>query len=145
MSERGDTGGGQGDQSGQGDHRAAADDLAGRLDDPDYPAYTTGQAAAALGVRQAFLRSLDAARAVRPQRSAGGHRRYSRRQLLFAQRIRELFDQGHTLTSAQRILSLEDELAAARALIGRLRGQLDHRAGAAGQAGPRDAPEADRS
>ncbi|HEU5160865.1 MAG TPA: helix-turn-helix domain-containing protein [Streptosporangiaceae bacterium] len=105
----------------------AAGDLTSRLDDPDYPAYTTGQAAAALGVRQAFLRSLDAARAVRPQRSAGGHRRYSRRQLLFAQRVRELFDQGHTLTSALRILSLEDELAAARALIARLRGQLGSR------------------
>ena len=30
------------------------------LDDPDYPAYTTGRAAEVLGVRQAFLRSLDA-------------------------------------------------------------------------------------
>ena len=101
-------------------------DIAGRLDDPDYPAYTTGQAADALGVQQAFLRSLDAARAVRPHRSAGGHRRYSRRQLQFALRIRELFDQGHNLTSALRILSLEDELAAARTVISRLRRQLDH-------------------
>jgi DNA-binding transcriptional MerR regulator len=100
---------------------------ADRLDDPDYPAYTTGQAAEALGVQQAFLRSLDVARAVQPQRSAGGHRRYSRRQLLFAHRVRELFDQGHTLTSALRILSLEDELAAARAVITRLRRQLGHR------------------
>ena len=41
------------------------------LDDPDYPAYTTGRAAEVLGVQQAFLRSLDAAEAVRPQRSAG--------------------------------------------------------------------------
>ena len=31
------------------------------LDDPDYPAYTTGRAAEVLGVQQAFLRSLDAA------------------------------------------------------------------------------------
>ena len=71
--------------------------MAGRLDaldDPDYPAYTTGRAAEVLGVRQAFLRSLDAARAVRPARSAGGRRRYSRRQLAFAARIRELLDQG---------------------------------------------------
>ena len=65
------------------------------LDDPDYPAYTTGRTAEVLGVRQAFLRSLDAARAVRPARSAGGRRRYSRRQLAFAARIRELLDQGH--------------------------------------------------
>ena len=31
------------------------------LDDPDYPAYTTGRAAETLGVEQAFLRALDAA------------------------------------------------------------------------------------
>jgi hypothetical protein len=42
------------------------------LDDPDYPAYTTGRAAEVLGVRQAFLRSLDAAGAVRPQRTRAG-------------------------------------------------------------------------
>ena len=57
------------------------------LDDPDYPVYTTGRAAEVLGVRQAFLRSLDAAGAVRPQCTAGGRRRYSRRQLAFAARI----------------------------------------------------------
>jgi MerR family transcriptional regulator, heat shock protein HspR len=69
--------------------------VAGRidaLDDPDYPAYTTGRAAEVLGVRQAFLRSLDAAGPVTPQRTSGGRRRYSRRQLAFAARIRELLD-----------------------------------------------------
>ena len=90
------------------------------LDDPDYPAYTTGRAAEVLGVRQAFLRSLDAAGVVRPARSAGGRRRYSRRQLAFAARIRELLDQGHTLAAARRILALEDDLAAERALTARL-------------------------
>jgi DNA-binding transcriptional MerR regulator len=92
-----------------------------QLDDPDYPAYTTGQAAQVLGVRQAFLRGLDAAGAVRPGRSGGGHRRYSRRQLVLAARIRVLFDQGHNLAATLRIVALEDELAAARELIGRLR------------------------
>ena len=94
------------------------------LDDPDYPAYTTGRAAEVLGVRQAFLRSLDAAGAVRPARSAGGRRRYSRRQLAVAARIRELLDQGHTLAAARRILALEDDLAAERALTARLHDQL---------------------
>jgi len=91
------------------------------LDDPDYPAYTTGRAAEVLGVRQAFLRALDAAGAVTPQRSAGGRRRYTHRQLAFAARIRELFDQGHTLAAALRILALEDDLAAERAVTARLR------------------------
>ncbi len=94
------------------------------LDDPDYPAYTTGRAAEVLGVQQAFLRALDAAGAVRPQRSGGGHRRYSRRQLVLAARIRELFDQGHTLAVARRILALEDDLAAERALTASLQTRL---------------------
>ena len=94
------------------------------LDDPDYPAYTTGRAAEVLGVRQAFLRSLDAAGTVRPARSAGGRSRYSRRQLAFAARIRELLDQGHSLAAARRILALEDDLAAERALTARLHERL---------------------
>jgi MerR family transcriptional regulator, heat shock protein HspR len=104
---------------------------ANRLEDPDYPAYTTGRAAEALGVQQAFLRALDAAGAVIPQRSAGGHRRYTRRQLVFAGRVRELFDQGHNLASALRILGLQDDivglqddLAAERARTASLQRQL---------------------
>jgi DNA-binding transcriptional MerR regulator len=94
------------------------------LDDPDYPAYTTGRAAEALGVQQAFLRALDAAGVLTPQRSAGNHRRYTRHQLDFAMRVRELFDQGHTLASAVRILALEDDLAAERATVASLHRQL---------------------
>jgi MerR family transcriptional regulator, heat shock protein HspR len=101
------------------------------LDDPDYPAYTTRRAAVALGVQQAFLRALDAAGALSPERSGGGHRRYTRRQLAFAGRIRELFDQGHSLASALRILGLQDDvaglqddLAAERALTASLQRQL---------------------
>ena len=96
----------------------------GDLDDPDYPAYTTGRAAEVLGVQQAFLRALDTAGAVTPQRTSGGRRRYNRRQLVFAARIRELFDQGHTLAAALRILALEDDLATERALTARLHERL---------------------
>jgi MerR family transcriptional regulator/heat shock protein HspR len=96
----------------------------GDLDNPDYPAYTTGRAAEVLRVQQAFLRSLDTAGAVSPERTGGGRRRYTRRQLDFAARIRELFDQGHTLAAALRILALEDELATERALSARLRTRL---------------------
>lgn len=62
-------------------------------------------------VQQAFLRALDTAGAVTPERPAGGHRRYTRRQLAFAGRVRELFDQGHNLVSALRILGLQDDVA----------------------------------
>lgn len=92
----------------------------GRLDDQDYPAVTMGQAAELLDVQPAFLRSLDAADMLHPVRSAGGHRRYSRRQLHYAARVRALFDDGITLEAAYRILTLEDDLAAARRRIAEL-------------------------
>ncbi len=83
----------------------------GSLDEEDVPALTTGRAAEFLGVQPAFLRSLDAGRMVRPERSAGGHRRWTRRQLTLAARIRELFDEGLTLTAAAMVVSLQDEVA----------------------------------
>ncbi|EHR49461.1 putative transcriptional regulator [Saccharomonospora marina XMU15] len=95
-----------------------------KLDDEHYPAFSTGQAAELLGVEQPFLRSLDNAGVVSPQRSSGGHRRYSRHQLGLAGRLRELFDEGHTLASAQRILHLETELDQARQEIAKLKQDL---------------------
>ena len=80
-----------------------------QLDDEDYPALTVGQAAQLLQVQQAFLRRLDTTGVVRSQRSGGGHRRSSRRQLERAARVRELLDEGHNLAAAAQILALEDE------------------------------------
>jgi MerR family transcriptional regulator, heat shock protein HspR len=97
----------------------------GKLDDQDYPAFTTGQAARMLDVQEAFLRSLDAADVVRPQRSEGGHRRYTRRQLSLVVRLREQLDDGHTLAAAARIIGLQDQLADAEDQISDLRRQLD--------------------
>jgi len=82
-------------------------DNLGRLDDEDYPAVSMGQAAELLDVQPAFLRSLDTSGVLHPHRTEGGHRRYSRRQLRVAARLRELLDAGHTLVSAQAILELE--------------------------------------
>ncbi len=50
-----------------------------------------------------------------------------RRQLALAARIRELLDQGDTLAAAQRIVALEDDLAAERALTARLHERLGER------------------
>ncbi|HEV7450822.1 MAG TPA: MerR family transcriptional regulator [Pseudonocardiaceae bacterium] len=91
-----------------------------KLDDADYPAYTIGLAADLLGVQPAFLRSLDAAGLLTPDRSAGGQRRYSRAELTLATRVRELLDQNMPLTAATRIVSLEHQLAAAHQRITQL-------------------------
>jgi DNA-binding transcriptional MerR regulator len=99
-----------------------------RLDDDDYPAVTMGQAAELLEVQPAFLRSLDAAGVLHPHRSGGGHRRYSRRQLTMAARIRALFDDGLNLDAAARIVTLQDELDAARVRIAELERHLAERA-----------------
>jgi DNA-binding transcriptional MerR regulator len=113
-----------------------------RLDDEDYPAVAMGQAAELLEVQPAFLRSLDAAGVVSPDRSSGGHRRYSRRQLQRAARLRVLVDDGMNLDGAIRILQLEDDLAAAHARIAELeRRQAD---GARPETRPETRPE-DRS
>jgi DNA-binding transcriptional MerR regulator len=96
-----------------------------RLDDPEYPVFPMSQAAELLGVQAAFLRSLDAAGVVEPHRSPGGHRRYSRAQLETASRLRDLLDGGHTLASAEVIVSLQDELSDARADLDRLRSDRD--------------------
>jgi hypothetical protein len=115
-----------GDQPGQ--HRTEAttpDDSSGLEDkfgDEDYPAYSMGRAAEMLGVTPAFLRSLDTTRLIVPQRSSGGHRRYSRYQLRLAQRARDLIDQGTPLDAACRIIILEDQLAEAQ----RINAQLQH-------------------
>jgi DNA-binding transcriptional MerR regulator len=84
------------------------------FDDEDYPAYTMGRAAEMLGTTPGFLRSLDEAKLITPQRSEGGHRRYSRYQLRLAARARELVDQGTPIEAACRIVILEDQLEEAQ-------------------------------
>ncbi|MGV0779102.1 MerR family transcriptional regulator [Mycolicibacterium boenickei] len=84
-----------------------------------------GSAARILDTTAAFLRSLDEARLLTPQRSEGGHRRYSRYQLRIAARARELVDQGMALEAACRIIILEDQLAEAHALNAALQQRID--------------------
>ena len=98
-----------------------------KFDDEDYPAYSMGSAAQILGTTPGFLRSLDEAKLLTPQRSEGGHRRYSRYQLRIAARARELVDRGTALDAACRIIILEDQLAEAHAINAELHRSLDAR------------------
>jgi DNA-binding transcriptional MerR regulator len=90
---------------------------AAKFDDVHYPAYSMGAAAEMLGVTPGFLRDLGEAGLLAPQRSSGGHRRYSRHQLELAARARELVDEGMSVASACRLVSMEDQLGVARRRI----------------------------
>ena len=95
------------------------------LDDASFPGYAMGAAAAAIGATPAFLRAAEAAGLFEIHRSDGGHRRYSRDDLRRADRARQLVDDGIRVDAAVRIVSLEYQLAAARAMIDILRREAD--------------------
>ena len=83
--------------------------------------FTVGQVADMLGVQQAFLRRLDDHDVVRPARSAGGQRRYSRREIDRVSEVVGLVDEGLTLGGIRRILDLQAEVDRLRAEVARLR------------------------
>ncbi len=77
------------------------------LDDENMPLFTVGQVSQMLEVQQAFLRRLDEFRVVRPSRSAGGQRRYTRNEIVVVRYVVELIDSGMTLPAIRRVLELE--------------------------------------
>lgn len=81
------------------------------IDDENAPLYSVGQVAAMLEVQHAYLRRLDGHDVVKPVRSVGGQRRYSRRQINLVQRVTGLAQEGIGLAGARRVLELEDRLA----------------------------------
>ena len=114
-------------------NRSADNNPNDKIDDEDYPAYSMGSAAQILGTTPGFLRSLDEAKLLTPERSEGGHRRYSRYQLRIAARARELVDRGTALDAACRIIILEDQLAEAHAINVELHRSLDDRHAPSGE------------
>lgn len=81
------------------------------IDDHGLALYTIGQVADMLGVQQAYLRRLDAEGVVRPARSGGGQRRYSRHEVDQVQQVTALTDDGLALAWVQRFRRLEAEVA----------------------------------
>jgi DNA-binding transcriptional MerR regulator len=77
------------------------------FDDENLPLFTVGQVAEMLEIQQAFLRRLDEFRVVRPSRSSGGQRRYSRNEITVVQYVVELVGEGMTLAAVRRVLELE--------------------------------------
>ena len=80
------------------------------LDDENMPLFTVGQVAEMLEVQQAFLRRLDEFQVVRPSRSAGGQRRYSRSEMIVVRYVVQLIDDGMTLAAVRRVLELESQV-----------------------------------
>ena len=91
------------------------------FDDHQAPLYTVGQVAAMLDVQPAFLRRLDVEQVVRPARSVGGQRRYSRDEVDCVQHVAQMADAGMTLAGIRRILVLEAEVAALHQELANLR------------------------
>ena len=94
------------------------------LDDENLPLFTVGQVSEMLEIQQAVLRRLDEFRVVRPSRSAGGQRRYTRNEITIVQYVVELAGEGLTLAAIRRVLELEarvkdleDERAQLRAAL----------------------------
>jgi MerR family transcriptional regulator, heat shock protein HspR len=95
------------------------------LDDANMPLFTVGQVAEMLEVQQAFLRRLDEFHVVRPSRSAGGQRRYTRNEIVIVRYVTELIDAGLTLAAVRRVLQLEERVRELEAEIATLRAELD--------------------
>jgi MerR family transcriptional regulator/heat shock protein HspR len=97
------------------------------LDDENLPLFTVGQVSQMLEIQQAFLRRLDQLRVVRPSRSAGGQRRYTRREITVVQYVVNLVDEGVTLPGVRRVLELEQRVRELEAERDVLRARLEQR------------------
>ena len=81
------------------------------FDDEHAALFTVGQVAQMLDVQRAFLRRIDDHRVVSPERSAGGQRRYSRREIGRIQEVVTMMGEGMTLAAIRRIFELQHEVA----------------------------------
>ena len=97
------------------------------FEDENLPLFTVGQVAQMLEVQQAFLRRLDEFGVVRPSRSNGGQRRYSRTEVTVVQYVAQLADEGMTLAAIRRVLELEEKVKSLEAERNALRDAVAER------------------
>ncbi len=97
------------------------------FEDENLPLFTVGQVASMLEVQQAFLRRLDEHGVVRPSRSTGGQRRYSRVEVTVVQYVSRLADEGMTLAAIRRVLELEEKVKILQVELDALRTALAER------------------
>lgn len=91
------------------------------LEDDAVPFFTIGQVAQILGVQPAALRRLDEQDIVRPDRSGGGQRRYSRQEVERLREVVALTDEGVTLAGVRHVLELRQQVSDLQDEIDRMR------------------------
>ena len=87
--------------------------------------YIISVAAELAGVHAQTLRIYERKGLIEPQRTQGGSRRYSDRDIALLQRIQTLTNDGVSLAGVRRILGLEDRLVRAQQRIEQLTGALE--------------------
>lgn len=87
--------------------------------------YIISVAAELAGVHAQTLRIYERKGLIEPQRTQGGSRRYSDRDIALLQRIQNLTNDGVSLAGVRKILGLEDQLARAEARIQQLMSALE--------------------
>jgi MerR family transcriptional regulator/heat shock protein HspR len=91
----------------------------------DRAVYIISVAAELAGVHPQTLRIYERRGLIEPQRTPGGSRRYSDRDIRRLARIQELTTEGVSLVGVVRFLELEDRLDDAHRELERLRGEVD--------------------
>jgi MerR family transcriptional regulator/heat shock protein HspR len=104
--------------------------------DDDAPVFVISVAAELAGMHAQTLRQYDRLGLVTPSRTRGGGRRYSLRDVALLREVQRLSQEGVSLVGIQRILELENHVAALQSRVEELSTELDH-ARSALQAGTR--------
>ena len=93
--------------------------------DDDDPIFVISVAATLAGMHAQTLRQYDRLGLVTPSRTRGGGRRYSGRDVALLRQVQRLSqEEGVSLSGIQRILELENQVAALRARVGELTDEL---------------------
>ena len=93
----------------------------------DAPVFVISVAARLAGMHAQTLRQYDRLGLVTPDRTGGGGRRYSARDVALLREVQRLSqDEGVNLAGIKRIIELESQVDALRSRLAELRAELDH-------------------
>jgi MerR family transcriptional regulator/heat shock protein HspR len=89
----------------------------------DAPVFVISVAAELSGLHAQTLRTYDRLGLVSPERTAGGGRRYSARDIALLRKVQELSTEGINLAGIKQILQLEQEVVRLRRRLAELEGE----------------------